>query len=78
MNWILFEERIQEYSNVYIFTDDQSAIQATESPKRQSGQNIIKSILDIIDRIYEAKPTCNIHIEWIPGHKDINGNEQTD
>ena len=74
----LFEERIQEYTNVHIFTDNQSAIQAIETPKRQSGQYIVKSILDIIDKIHEAKPTCSIHIEWVPGHKDIEGNEQAD
>src|SRR5437667_10957422 len=74
----LFEERIQEYSNVHIFTDNQPTIQAIESPKQQSGQYIIKSILDKIDKIYEVKPTCIIHIEWVPGHKDIDGNEQAD
>src|SRR5436189_118572 len=74
----LFEEKIQEYSNVHIFTDNQSAIQAIESPKQQSGQYIIKSILDKIDKIQEAKPMCNIYIEWVPGHKDIEGNEQAD
>src|SRR5205814_3245542 len=74
----LFEEKIQEYSNVHVFTDNQSAIQTIETPKQQSGQYIIKSILDKIDKIHEAKPTSNIHIEWAPGHKDIEGNEQAD
>ena len=74
----LFEEKIQEYPNVYIFTDNQSAIQTIETPKQQSGQYIIESILDKIDGIHEAKPTSNIHIEWVPGHKDIEGNEQAD
>ena len=59
----LFKEKIQEYPNVYVFTDNQSAIQAVDSPKRQSGQYIIKEILDIIDRIHKVKPTCIIHIE---------------
>jgi hypothetical protein len=59
----LFEEKIQEYPNVYVFTDNQSAIQTIETPKQQSGQYIIKSILDKIDKIHEAKPTSNIHIE---------------
>jgi len=74
----LFEEKIEEYSNIYIFTDNQSAIETIESPKRQSGQYIIKGILDIIDRTYAIKPTCNIHIKWVPGHKNIDGNEQAD
>ena len=73
----LFEEKIQEYPNVYVFTDNQSVIQTIGTPK-QSGQYIIKSILNRIDKIHEAKPTSNIHIEWVPGHKDIEGNEQAD
>ena len=74
----LFEEQIEKYKNIYIFTDNQSAIQTMESPKRQSGQYIIKGILDIIDRTYATEPTCNIHIEWVPGHKNIDGNERAD
>ena len=74
----VFERKIDEHPNIYIFTDNQSAIQTIESPKRQSGQYIIKGILDIIDRIYAIKPTCNIHIEWMPGHENVEGNEQAD
>jgi ribonuclease HI len=74
----LFEEKINEHTNVHIFTDNQSAIQTIDSPKRQSGQYIVKKILDIIDRVHKTKPTCNIHIEWVPGHENIEGNEQAD
>lgn len=74
----LYETKIEEYPNVYIFTDNQSTIQTIESPKRQSGQYIIKGILDIIDRIYAIKPARKIHIEWVPGHENIDGNERAD
>ena len=75
---ILFEEKIEEYTNIHIFTDNQSAIQAVDSPKRQSGQYIVKEILDIIDRIQKIKPLSIIHIEWVPGHMNIKGNERAD
>src|SRR2546423_4652065 len=74
----MYEEKINEYTNVYIFMDNQSTIQTVEAPTQQSGQHIITEILDIIDRIHEVKPECNIHIEWIPGHKDVEGNEKAD
>jgi ribonuclease HI len=61
-----------------IFTDNQSAIQAVETPKRQSGQYIVEKILDTIDEIHKLAPTRTIHIEWVPGHKTIAGNEQAD
>jgi RNase H len=74
----LVEEKIDEYDNVYVFTDNQSAIQTVEHPKRQSGQYIIKEILDAISRIHDSRPTCTIHLEWVPGHMNIEGNEQAD
>jgi len=74
----LFEEKANNHSNAFIFTDNQSAIQAIESPNRQSGQYIVNEILDTIDRIHEANPACTIHIEWVPGHKNIEGNEHAD
>ena len=74
----LFEEKINEYTNVYIFTDNQSIIQTIDSPNHHSGQYIIKKILDIIERVQKIKPISNIHIEWMSGHEDIKGNEQAD
>ena len=74
----LFEEKINEYINVYIFTDNQSIIQTIESSNHQSGQYIIKKILDIIEWVQKIKPISNIHIEWMSEHEDIENNEQAD
>ena len=71
---ILYEEKIDDYSNAYIFTDNQSAIQKVDSSKRPSGQCIFNKI----DRIHEIKPTCIIHNEWVTGHMNIEVNEQAD
>ena len=70
----LFEKKMSEYANVHIFKDSQAAIQAIESPKRRSGQYIIKGILDKIDSIHEANPSGNIYVEWVSGHKNVQGN----
>ena len=74
----LFEKKINEYVNVHIFSDSQAAIQAIESPKRQSGQYIIKGTLDKIDSIHKIKSSGNVYIEWISGHKNVQGNELAD
>ena len=78
MTVTLFEEKINEYVNVHIFSDSQAAIQIIESPKHQSGQYIIKGMLDKIDSIHEIKSSGNIYIEWISDHKNVQGNELAD
>ena len=67
----LFESKTEKYSNVHI-------LQIINLQYSKSGQYIVKGILDIIDRIYMVNPTCNVHIEWVPGHQNIDGNERAD
>jgi hypothetical protein len=47
---------MDKHKDVYVFTDNQSAIQAVETPKRQSGQYIVEKILDTIDKIHKLAP----------------------
>jgi hypothetical protein len=61
-----------------IYTDSQSAIKAINNPHRQSGQAIIKDILDYVDNINDKHPHLHIKIIWIPGHAKIDGNERAD
>jgi RNase H len=61
-----------------IYTDSQAAIKAIDHPRRQSGQTIINDILNSIDAITNEHPYLQIEIIWIPGHAEIEGNEQAD
>ena len=47
-------------------------------PKRQSGQEIIKRILDEIDALYLAIPSYALQLAWALRHVRIEGNERAD
>ena len=66
-----------EYQIGRIYTDSQAGARAIDHPRRQSGQTIIKEVLDCID---ESTKTTQRQIEimWIPGHAEIEGNERAD
>ena len=61
-----------------IYTDSQAAVKAIDQPRRQSGQAIIRDILDNIDETISNYPHLQIEIVWIPGHAKIEGNEIAD
>ena len=63
----------QALSRCRIYTDSQTAIKAIERPQRQSGQSIIKDLLDCVDEIMDKHRHLQIDIMWIPGHSEIQG-----
>ena len=63
------------YPVCYIYTDSQAACMSIAKPRRQSGQSIIRNILDQID---EVGPRQQLNIVWIPGHQGVEGNERAD
>src|SRR5204862_6080703 len=62
----------------YIYSDSQAAIKAIDKPRRQSGQQIIKELLDCIDEVTLQHPQLRIILIWISGHIGIEGNERAD
>jgi ribonuclease HI len=61
-----------------IFADNQAAITAVLKPGRQSGQYIIRNIHELLDRSQNNSPNLHYHIEWVPGHMEIHGNDAAD
>ena len=68
----------EKYNKCFIFADNQPSIQAIEKPKQQSSQYIIRNILQSLDELQNRRPNLEFKIEWVPGHKDIAGNEKAD
>src|SRR5947207_4453726 len=58
-----------------IYIDSQAAGDFLSQLKRPPAQSLIMAILDILDT---APLTHHVKLIWIPGHIDIDGNEQAD
>src|SRR5579859_2960008 len=69
---------VQESGNTYekcvIYFDSQAAAKGLMKPNRQSGQQILISVLEKIETVKALIP--NIALVWIPGHMNIAGNEK--
>ena len=68
----------RNYMACRIYTDSQAAVKAIDYPRKQSGQAIIKDILESIDKLVNEYTHMQIEIIWIPGHAEIEGNERAD
>jgi ribonuclease HI len=72
---IMFREDVKRVKACNIYTDSQPAIKVLINPRRQFGQQIIRSTLDNIDTIIKA----GMQGIYIPGeHQQIDGNEEAD
>jgi ribonuclease HI len=71
--WIYGQPKIRQ---TIIFADSQGAILSTQNPTTQSGQWILRKIVQCVHNLRQAHIGVNIY--WIPGHKDIRGNEEAD
>ena len=68
--------RNQLLQKLTIFTDNQSAIHSIAAPSAQSGQQILRFIVDAIDRLREQN--IEVEVRWIPAHIGVDGNERAD
>ena len=72
------ERSSREYTNCYIYVDNQAAIQAIDKPRQQSGQYVIREIYRTLDTLLNERPNLTFSIRWVPGHMEIEGNDRAD
>ena len=64
------------FDEVIIFTDNQAAILSCANPAGQSGQALLKDIVDKINMLRDEG--IEIRLQWVPAHEGIQGNELAD
>ena len=67
-----------QYDKCIIYVDNQSSVQAINTPKQQSAQYIIRDIFESLDELQQQRPNLKFTIERVPGHMDIAGNDKAE
>ena len=62
--------------HIWIFSDNQSAVKRIAKPTPGPGFNLVISILKYAKLL--KNKDIQLHISWVPGHSDVEGNEQAD
>jgi ribonuclease HI len=65
------------FTKCVIYADSQAAIKGISNPNKQSGQGVLISAINKIELLVNTR-NMRTEIKWIPGHKDITGNETAD
>src|SRR5579859_7629838 len=67
-----------EYPICRIFIDRQAAGTSINQPRTQSGQSIIKAVVNLINDIRAQHPHKWLQLVWVPGQHGVEGNERVD
>jgi ribonuclease HI len=71
------KENPTHFTKCIIYPDSQAAVQGINKPSKQSGQEVIMAALTKIESHIESR-NMTVDFAWIPGHKEIEGNEEAD
>ncbi len=63
--------------DIWIFSDSQAAIKRVQKSDLKAGQTQVLAIESWAAKI-KTRHQVNIHLNWIPGHMNITGNEKAD
>ena len=65
------------FTKCVIYADSQAAIRGINNPKKQSGQSSLILAICKIEALVETR-NMTTKIKWVPGHLDVEGNEEAD
>ncbi len=69
-------KEIARISDLWIFSDNQAAIQRIQSANQESEQHLAIQCQESLQKLIEYEVTFHIH--WVFGHENIKGNEIAD
>jgi ribonuclease HI len=73
---LISNERNVRSANIYI--DNRAAIMATQLTKPSPGHYIFDALHESIAAVRKKHRGIKIKVKWVPGHRDVEGNEQAD
>ena len=75
MKVLLTEAVLLQESKIWIFTDSESAVKRLEAGPGAQTDSLADEVWSHLGALAERRA---IRLQWIPGHKDIEGNEAAD
>lgn len=75
---LLRKELRNSVSTVSIALDNQAAIKASRSTDAAPAQYLMNHVHELLDKVHNRHENLKLTLRWVPGHEDIDGNEEAD